>query len=102
MDFPTTFDEPIKMVASLDELKATIYHLLKNELGSLLQSYSMGSYFSPHATEVDQVPKMITQTIEEIPQTRVVSCVMTSQDTYRVVVNHLSDQIVWDLDLSSL
>ena len=96
MDFPRILTSYSPYTYAMEEFKNTIYVLLKNHLGTFIQSNRLGTRLDIHCPEPDDVKYSIRDTLEQIPNTEVQDVQVLSSGKYydiKLYVKYLDDII---------
>lgn len=100
MDLPLQLEQ-MSFVDSLEELKQTIYIMLKTNIGEFIQNPTMGSWIDIHSTDEDLVKESIRTTLEQIPGLTTLQVAQT-EDYYRVVVRYRGDVEEFSFDKNTI
>lgn len=73
MDFPLNLNSNPTWVYGREELKQNVIMLLKNHVGTWLQSPSIGACFDIHMQDNILVEEGVRQTLEQVPYINIVS-----------------------------
>ena len=65
MDLPIEL-ETCTLVSSMDELRQCILILLKEEQGSFLQDFNLGSFVKIHTSDLDLIDECVRATVGQI------------------------------------
>lgn len=101
MDFPIKLTSTSPYVYGMEEFKNTIYVLLKNHLGTFIQSNQLGTRLDVHCPEPSDIKHSITDTLEQIPDTIVEDVqVLESGKHYdvKIFVKYLDDIVEFNFN----
>ena len=71
MDFPVTLNSKSKWVYGRDELRQNLILILKNHVGTFIQSNDIGAYYDVHCEDEELIEENVRQTLEEIPYIKI-------------------------------